>query len=186
LSIGAPCGALQEKNVTTLVQEQSIATALKAAEVIVRVAGDDDVDAIVAIVAEHARQGHLLPRSPDNIRASLPTWRVAEVQGRVVGIGSLLAMNEALVEVRSLAVLPEYRSLGVGAALVCGLVVEARRQGYATAFALTRAVPFFLRLGFAITTRDRFPQKVWRDCVICPLYHACDETAVALELQPGM
>jgi amino-acid N-acetyltransferase len=172
--------------VTTLVQEQNIITALKAPEVIVRVAGEDDVDAIVAIVAENSRLGHLLPRSADNIRASLPTWRVAEVRGCVVGIGSLLAMNDNLVEVRSLAVLPEYRSAGVGAALVQGLVDEARRRGYVTVFALTRAVNFFLRLGFSITIKDRFPEKVWRDCVVCPLFHACDETAVAMELQPAM
>ena len=171
---------------TTLVQEQNITTRFTAPAVIVRVAGEDDVDAIVAIVAENSRLGHLLPRSPDNIRASLPTWRVAEVGGRVVGIGSLLAMNDNLVEVRSLAVLPEYRSMGVGAELVNGLVAEARRRGYATVFALTRAVNFFLRLGFSITIRDRFPEKVWRDCVVCPLFHACDETAVAMELQPAM
>jgi amino-acid N-acetyltransferase len=172
--------------VTTLVQEQNIITALKAPEVIVRMATDDDVEAIVAFVAENSRLGHLLPRSADNIRATLPTWRVAEIGGRVVGIGSLLAMNDNLVEVRSLAVLPEYRSMGVGAELVNGLVAEARRRGYTTVFALTRAVNFFLRLGFSITIRDRFPEKLWRDCVICPLFHACDETAVAIELQPAM
>jgi len=52
-------------------------------EIIVRCAEEDDVAAIVAIVAEHARQGHLLPRSADNIRATLSSWLVAEVDGAV-------------------------------------------------------------------------------------------------------
>jgi amino-acid N-acetyltransferase len=166
--------------VTTLVSEYDILSA--HAELNVRPATEADISAIVAIVAENARQGHLLPRSPENIRASLSTWLVADVEGRVIGIGSLLVMSQTLAEVRSLVVLPEYRALGAGAAIVRGIVAEARRRGFPTVFALTRAVGFFERLGFRVTVKDRFPEKVWRDCVICPLQHACDETAVVLEL----
>ena len=149
---------------------------------LVRPAEDPDIFAIVAVVNENARMGHLLPRSPENIRSSLPNWLVAEVGGRVVGIGSLVAMNPALVEVRSLAVLPEYRAYGIGALIVRELVEQARARGIPTVFALTRAVSFFERLGFVITDKERFPEKVWKDCVICPLQHACDETAVVFEM----
>jgi amino-acid N-acetyltransferase len=166
--------------VTTLVSELEIIA--PQAEVAVRPAREADIAAIVAIVAENARQGHLLPRTPENIRASLSAWLVAEVEGRVIGIGSLLVMSPTLAEVRSLAVLPQYRALGAGAAIVRGIVAEARRRGFPTVFALTRAVGFFERLGFTVTIKDRFPEKVWRDCVICPLQHACDETAVVLDL----
>lgn len=148
----------------------------------IRWAYDSDVAAIAEVVRENVRLGHLLPRSAENIRATLRTWRVAEVDGRIAGIGSLLEMTPVLVEIRSLAVLPEFRSHGVGAALVQGLVEEARRHGYATVFALTRAVSFFERQGFRVTDKPRFPEKVWRDCVLCPLQHACDETAVVMEL----
>jgi amino-acid N-acetyltransferase len=148
----------------------------------VRPAAEADVPAIVEVVNENARLGHLLPRSAENIRASLPNWLVAEVEGRVVGIGSLLAMSPTLVEVRSLAVLPSYRRYGVGALIVRALIEQARARGIPTVFALTRAVGFFERLGFVATSRERFPEKVWKDCVICPLQHACDETAVVYEL----
>ncbi len=151
------------------------------AEVVVRVATAADIAAIVAVVEENVRLGHLLPRSEANICASIDTWLVAEVDGRVVGIGSLLAYSPQLVEVRSLAVLPAYRSYGVGRRVVQELVAEARRRGFVTIFALTRAVAFFQKLGFAITEKERFPQKVWKDCVVCPLFHACDETAVVIE-----
>jgi amino-acid N-acetyltransferase len=149
----------------------------------VRPAAEADVPAIVAIVAENARQGHLLPRSAENVYASLPTWLVGELGGAVVGIGSLLQMTPVLAEVRSLAVLPSYRSYGVGAAIVRGLVAEARRRSFPTLFALTRAVPFFEKLGFVVTGQERFPEKVWRDCVLCPLRQRCDETAVVMELR---
>jgi amino-acid N-acetyltransferase len=168
---------------TALVSEVSLhAMPARAASIVVRAAVEADVPAIVAIVAENARQGHLLPRSAENIRASLASWQVAEVGGVVVGIGSLLVMTPVLVEIRSLAVLPAFRSLGAGAAVVRGLVAEARRRGFPTVFALTRAVPFFEKQGFAVTGKERFPEKVWRDCVLCPLHDRCDETAVVMEL----
>jgi len=149
---------------------------------IVRQATERDVQPIADVVTANARHGQLLPRSAENIRASLPNWLVAEVDGRVVGIGSLLDMSPTLVEVRSLAVLPAYRSYGIGGLLVCDLVERARIRGIPTVFALTRAVPFFERLGFVVTDRARFPEKVWTDCVICPLRERCDEIAVVLEL----
>ncbi len=165
------------------VLEGHIGTTLKPnQDVTVRPATEADIEAIVAVVNENVRQGHLLPRTPENIRASLNTWLVAEIAGQVVGIGSLLKMSDVLVEVRSLAVLPAFRSYGVGAKVVQGLVEEARQRGFPTVFALTRAVHFFEKLGFTVTNKERFPEKVWRDCVICPLQHACDETAVVLEL----
>jgi amino-acid N-acetyltransferase len=151
-------------------------------EPIVRAATDADVQAIVAVVNQHARQGHLLPRSADNIRASLPDWLVAEIDDALVGVGSLVEMSRALVEIRSLAVLPAYRRFGVGRMIVDGLAERARQRGFKTAFALTRAVPFFERLGFVVTDKEQFPEKVWKDCVVCPLQQCCDETAVVLEL----
>ena len=149
---------------------------------IIRSAIERDVQAIAEVVAVNARHGQLLPRSAENIRASLRNWLLAEVDGRVVGIGSLLDMSPTLVEVRSLAVLPAYRSYGIGGLLVCDLVERARIRGIPTVFALTRAVPFFERLCFVVTDRARFPEKVWTDCVICPLRERCDEIAVVLEL----
>jgi amino-acid N-acetyltransferase len=168
--------------ITRVAEDHVYITAAPSGTPIVRPAVEADVEPIAGVVAEHARQGHLLPRSAENIRASLPAWLVAELDGKVVGIGSLLEMSPTLVEVRSLAVLPAYRSYGVGGLIVRALVERARERRIPTVFALTRAVPFFLRLGFAVTDRERFPEKVWRDCVVCPLQHACDETAVVLEL----
>lgn len=152
------------------------------AEITVRPASAADARPIYEIVSEHARQGHLLPRTYESIRASLADWLVAEVGGAVVGVCALLLLTPTLAEVRSLAVLPAYRGRDIGGLLVRGLLDQARARGVPTVFALTRAVSFFTRLDFAITSKDRFPEKVWKDCAICPLKHACDETAVVFEL----
>ena len=83
---------------------------------------------------------------------------------------------------RSLAVIDRAKGGGWGSTLVKGLIIEAQRRGVVTLFALTRAVSFFQRAGFHISDRQRFPEKVWRDCVNCPLIDRCDETAVVLHL----
>ncbi len=147
-------------------------------EIRYRKATHADAPAIADLVNLGEREGQLLPRSLDSIRASIDDWFVAEDDGSIVGVGSLLEMNPALSEVRSLAVAPDYRQNGVGAKIVDALVDEARARGIAMVFALTRAVPFFEKQGFIITDKDNFPEKVWRDCMICPVRHACDEVAV--------
>lgn len=165
-----------------MTQQQTAADNGGVAPVVhVRLATVADVDAIKVVVDENVALGHLLPRTRENIVASMGNWMVAEVDGVVVGIGSLLEMGPALVEVRSLAVLPEYRRYGVGGDIVKALVGESQRRGYPTVFALTRAVSFFERQGFVVTEHERFPEKVWRDCVLCPLQARCDEVAVVIE-----
>jgi amino-acid N-acetyltransferase len=162
--------------------EDHIAVTHRNDACVIRQAAYADVDGIALLVGQHARQGHLLPRSADNIRASLSTWIVAEASDAIIACGSLLEITPTLVEIRSLAVAPAYRSHGLGAQIVSALVNEARRRAIPTVFALTRVVPFFERQGFSVTTKDRFPEKILNDCQICPLQHCCDETAVVLEL----
>jgi N-acetylglutamate synthase-like GNAT family acetyltransferase len=154
---------------------------LKAAQI--RPATQDDVTGIVALVNEQARRGNLLPRSAAAIQATLADWLVAETDGDgVTGCVSLLPYTSGLVEVRSLAVQDKAQGQGVGLQLVESLIQEAKRRRVPTLFALTRAVGFFERCGFAVTERHLFPEKVWRDCHQCPLRHNCDETAMVLHL----
>ncbi|HQX11527.1 MAG TPA: argininosuccinate synthase [Thermoflexales bacterium] len=142
----------------------------------------DDVPGIVRLVADNARRGGLLPRSEANIRASIDNFLVAELDGRVIGCGSLLPMSANLAELRSLAVDAEIRGGGIGARLVARLIDAARERQFSTLFALTRAITFFEKCGFTITPKENFPEKVWNDCVACPLLANCDEVAVTLEL----
>lgn len=41
----------------------------------------------------------------------------------------------------------------------------------------------FTRLGFEVVDKSILPQKIWADCVHCPKYPGCDETAVFLHVE---
>lgn len=148
----------------------------------IRPAARADAPAIATLVDSFARRGLILPRAEVAIRESIGTWIVASAPSGMLGCGSLVAYAEDLAEVRSLAVAPRAQRRGVGTALVRALIDLGRREGYAKLFALTRRVRFFERLGFEPAEVAWFPEKVWRDCAVCPLIDRCDEHAVVLNL----
>jgi N-acetylglutamate synthase-like GNAT family acetyltransferase len=157
----------------------------------VRPAVAADVEAVAALVNEQARRGHLLPRTPQAIQASLDDWLVAVDNQpaadrgsgqRIFGCVSLLLYHSGLAEVRSMAVSDQIQGQGVGRQLLLAIVAEARQRRLPVIFALTRAVGFFESCGFRVTDRALFPEKVWQVCRTCPLQDRCEETAVVLEL----
>jgi amino-acid N-acetyltransferase len=137
-----------------------------------------DAQGITALVNMGEREGQLLPRTIESIQTTIDDWMIAEDNGHIVGVGSLLEMGPTLSEVRSLAVAPDYRKFGVGSQIVNALLDLARERNIPTVFALTRAVLFFEKLGFIISDKENFPEKVWRDCNICRVQFMCDEVAM--------
>ena len=141
---------------------------------------ESDIPRLTEIVNEFAKRGDFLPRSEEHIRATLPDWQIAIAGDQIIAIGSLLLYGPKLAEVRSLAVTDEAQGTGIGRRLVESLLVEAKERDIPRVFALTRAVRFFEKVGFEITDKENFPDKIWKDCSICPLIDACDETAVQI------
>ena len=141
-----------------------------------------DITGIFNLVAEHAARGDMLPRSEPQIRATLAEWIVGSDGGQIVACTSLLDYTPELAEVRSLVVADHIKGQGWGAALLQALIAKTQRRGTPILFALTRAEPFFRRAGFSPSDRDRFPEKIWRDCDQCPVKDNCDEVAVELRL----
>ena len=95
-------------------------------DITIQPADEADIDGILTIVNAYAAQNLMLPRTPEQILSVLADFLVAEHEGRVVGCGSNVPLTPELVELRSLAVLPEYRSTGLGQRLVEALVAKAR------------------------------------------------------------
>ncbi len=151
-------------------------------EITVRRATLADASQIFSLVNLGEREGQLLPRTLESIRASICDWIVAVDGVRLVGASALVEMHSALAEVRSLVVAPDYRKFGVGAQIVHALIDLARERNIATVFALTRAVLFFEKQGFIISDKENFPEKVWHDCSICRLQFACDEVAMVMSV----
>jgi len=125
----------------------------------------------------------MLPRTLTDLYENV--WEftvVAEEEGRLVGCGALKLYNQDVAEIRSLCVDETLKAKGIGREITEALLNEAEAFGLKTVFALTIAPIFFAKLGFHEVPRERFPTKVWRDCLRCDRYTCCNEKAVTLEL----
>lgn len=149
---------------------------------LIRNARLDDINTVLSLFEGEVRAGRMLPRSAACLRTHLDDWLVAEAYGQVIGCVSLVYFNQALCEVRSLAVRPDHRGNGIAAELVTAAVDMARANQMRHVLALTRAPRVFERVGFRRDTVTNFPEKVWRDCGPCPFRSACDEIALLYDL----
>ena len=152
-------------------------------EIRIQPAVEEDIAAIAALVNGFAAENVMLPRTEESILQSLPDWLVASADGsQLLGCGSLVALTEQLVEIRSLAVATQGQGKGIGRRIVEELVQMATARGYAQICALTLEEGFFEKLGFEVVDRWSISPKLWQDCIYCPKFHHCDEIAVARTL----
>lgn len=142
-----------------------------------------DVPAIHALVSYWANRGDMLHRAPGELFEAIRDFKIARIDGQVVGCGSLHILGDDLAEVRSLAVAADLQARGVGAAIVAACVADAEDLGIARVFALTYKPGFFEKQGFRLANVMEFPQKVWGECVRCPFFTNCREVAVVRELR---
>ncbi len=150
----------------------------------IRKARVQDVKAIHGLLLECFKQGLVLPRSYNELYNHLRDVFVVVPpdKGPVVGCGALSITWEDLAEVRSLVVTESLRRKGWGQKLVEACLSEAVTLGIYRVFALTYQTTFFSRQGFVEVSKDTLPQKVWTDCVRCPKFPECDETAMLIEM----
>ena len=144
-----------------------------------RAAEERDIPAILALINGYADRNMLLRRSEDSLRSRLADFVVAVSDpGEIVGCGALTELGPGLGEVRSLAVREDHAGRGLGRRLVERLLEDAGRRGFAQVLALTRRVGFFEALGFRVTQRELYLEKLVVDCAACPMNLCCDETAL--------
>lgn len=148
----------------------------------VRKAKISDVPEIRDIIQIFATEGLLLPRSLNNIYENIRDFFVYEENKRVVGVSSLHIYWEDLAEIKSLAVLPDYQSKGIGKDLVKACIDEARELGIKKVFALTYVPDFFEKIGFKVVDKSMFPQKVWTECIHCVKFNECKEIPVLFNI----
>lgn len=150
---------------------------------VLRKAKMSDVKRMHSMLLASASEGWLLARSLTQIYSHLRDFFVLDPgYGKpIVGCVALSITWDDIAEVRSLILSEDYRSLGLGRRLVDACIEEARDLGLHKVFTLTYQVDFFGKLGFNEVSKDTLPQKVWADCIHCPKFPECDETAMLFE-----
>lgn len=159
---------------------------LRAPTPVLRAATPADVQAIHALISTHLREGHLLPRSVDDIDAHVARFIVATIGGRIVGCADLAPLSPLVAEVRSLVVDASARSQGLGQRIVNELAQRARVAGFDSLCAFTHSAGYFVGMGFSIVPHPWIPEKIEADCRTCPLFRHCGQYAVTLPLAHGV
>ena len=137
-----------------------------------------DVEQIHAIMAPYYPDGTLLPRHLPELCENIRDFVVAEHDGEIIGCGALHLYGLHLAEIRSICVHPQAKGIGAGRLLVKALLKEAKRHNVTCVCLFTRIPEFFSGLGFDVASREDLPDKIYKDCIHCPRFHACDEIAM--------
>jgi amino-acid N-acetyltransferase len=137
-----------------------------------------DAQHVHDLISTYSGDGTLLPRTLPEICENVRDFIVLEDAGRIIGCGALHLYGPHLAEIRSITVAPAAQGRGGGQFLVKALLAEAKRHGVACICLFTRKPDFFGRLGFTLAQREDVPDKVRKDCWLCPRFHSCDEVAM--------
>lgn len=151
----------------------------------VRRGTEADVPAIAALIEANLADGHLLPRTREDLTRHAERFLVVTLEGRVAGCAELAPLSRAVAEVRSLVVDETHRGRGLGSLLVDALKRAARRDGFSTLCAFTHAPSHFIRHGFSMVPHPWLPEKIQTDCYNCPKFRTCEQYAMALALKGG-
>jgi amino-acid N-acetyltransferase len=138
--------------------------------------------ALHELISSHAVEGHLLPRSLDELTLRAPRFVVAVRRRRIIGCAELAPLSSAVAEVRSLVVHRDARALGIGRRIVDELQRRARLEGYDRLCAFAHEPGYFVRMGFSIVPHVWVPEKIAHDCTSCALFRRCGQHAVVLTL----
>lgn len=145
---------------------------------LIRQAKVSDVKDMHLLVKGHAQKGELLPRPLSNLYEKITDFIVVEEKDKIIACGALHVSWEDLAEIRTLIVTKKYQKKGIGAKIVHKLERRADKLGIKKVFALSFKPKFFQKIGYTEINRDILPHKVWSDCIKCPMFPDCGETAL--------
>jgi N-acetylglutamate synthase-like GNAT family acetyltransferase len=144
-----------------------------------------DARKLLTLIGAHAAEGHLLARSLDELTSHAARFTLSEDGDRIIGCAELAPLSPRVAEVRSLVVDASARGLGVGRALLVDLERRGSGDGFASLCAFTHDPRFFVRLGFSLVPHAWIPEKISHDCVACPQFRTCGQSAVIRALAEG-
>lgn len=152
---------------------------------LIRKAVSADVKSIHEILTDYAGKGLLLPRSLSELYEHLRDYFILDggPKEHFLGVCGLGICWDNLAEIESLAIVESWHKTGFGRKLVEKCLEEARLLGLRKVFTLTYVPGFFVKLGFNEVEKSILPHKIWADCLKCPKFPDCDETAMVIDLE---
>lgn len=151
-------------------------------DLVIRQATAADAEALHGLIAAHLDEGHLLPRSLDDLRRYAERFVVCDVAGEITACAELARLSPRVAEVRSLVVSRQFRRVGLAARLIGELRARGTRAGFDTLCAFTHDPRFFVRQNFSIVPHLWLPEKIAHDCLACPLFRQCGQYAMVFPL----
>ena len=160
-------------------------TVAKRVRITLRTAEPAEAHKLYALIQANLEEGHLLPRTRTELAAHATRFVVAAKGRKIAGCAELAPLSPQVAEVRSLAVDRHARGHGIGVAIVEELRRRARRQGFEKLCAFTHAPGYFSEMGFSIVPHTWLLEKIFTDCVKCPLFRKCGQYAMVVPLEIG-
>ena len=129
----------------------------------IRPARTADIKAIRQIIDKYALHRRLLAKETVTLYEDVQEFTVAEVDGAIVGCGALHVLWEDLGEVRTVAVIDEYRGKKIGHQILTVIIERARTIGLNRLFCLTFETEFFGSHGFKEITGTPVEPAVYQE-----------------------
>jgi len=145
----------------------------------------DEVPDIKRLMDPFVNEGLILPKSLLSLYTSVRDfWVMSDDKdpANIIGCCALQVSWVDIAEIRTLAVKKEKHRNGIGKDLVQACMDEAVQLGLKQLFTLTYVPGFFKRLGFSQVDKSMLPNKIWADCIHCPHFPDCKETALTYQL----
>jgi amino-acid N-acetyltransferase len=158
-------------------------TGRRRPELTIRRASEKQAPALHALITANLEEGHLLPRSIEEITLHASRFTIVMRGRKLVGCAELAPLSPQVAEVRSLAVAQTERGNGVGTMLIDDLRHRAHDDGFDKLSAFTHAPGYFSQMGFSIVPHVWVREKVFTDCVKCAHFRRCGQYAMVTPIE---
>ena len=124
-----------------------------------------DIPSVLSIMRPFVESGKLLPRTEEQISASLEDFIVYELDGGVHACAAIHFYDDGQAEIAAVAVDENYAHMGIGPKLIDNLISQASAGEAASVFIMTtQAADWFETLGFEEDNISTIPEerhKIW-------------------------
>jgi len=140
--------------------------------IIIRLAENDDIGKIHDLIGKYSKDEVLLPKSLEKIKDMLPSFLVAQYDGRFAGNVGFKIDEDFQAEIVSWVVDKQYHGHGIGGVLITSVMEKIEDLGIRSVLALTTRPGTFEKHGFKEVDKNSLTKKILADCSHCPINKA--------------